>query len=261
MKNIKGFKVLALVMVIIVSLISFSGCSSSNSSVGSKSSNNSSENITLLKEYELYSSSMPGITLGKVINRFVSSPTWNERTSGNTSYVTISGSIKDIANTFSMTISITDDPTDPDYVILDCDSIKLDGKSLTSEEIDYFSFNIFCACYDGYSDFSKWLNDYALDEQPDDSPSGPEKEFEWVEEPKITKNMYGNRLIVGVIKNVSGSSKTVTIEFACYDSSGYQVGTAIDRVTSLGNGKSWKFEAGYVDDSVVSFELSDITAY
>ena len=260
MKNIKGFKVLALFMVIIVSLISFSGCSSSNSSGGSKSSNNSSENITLLKEYELYSSSMPGVTLGKVINRFVSSPTWEERKSGNTSYVTISGSIKDIANAFSMTISITDDPTDPDYVILDCDSIKLDGKSLTSEEIDYFSFNIFCACYDGYSDFSKWLNDYALDEQPDDNLSGPEKGFEWVEEPKITGESPA-RTIEGVIKNVSGSSKYVRVEFAFYDSSGYMIDTAANYASSLGNGESWKFHAGYFDDSVKSFKMISFTAY
>lgn len=57
----------------------------------------------------------------------------------------------------------------------------------------------------------------------------------------------GRCSIKGEAENVSGSElRSVIVEFNLYDSSGAQVGTALDTTSNLDAGATWKFEAiGY----------------
>lgn len=77
--------------------------------------------------------------------------------------------------------------------------------------------------------------------------------FEWVEFPNIrTDYLYGTAMssyIEGVVRNISGSTKSPTITFILYDSNWNQVGTAVDITSHLADGATWKFSAYYPSDA------------
>lgn len=87
--------------------------------------------------------------------------------------------------------------------------------------------------------------------------------LETVVEPSEGHTEYGNQIVNGTIKNVSGKTLSyVEINYAIYDSDGNQIGTAMDNITDLTDGSTWKYSAyEFADDEFVSFELTSIDAF
>lgn len=66
--------------------------------------------------------------------------------------------------------------------------------------------------------------------------------------------------VTGIIKNNTDSDRTyVQVTFPCYDKDGNKLGDAIDNVNDLGAGKTWKFKAMYLGESVegMTFDLEN----
>jgi hypothetical protein len=99
--------------------------------------------------------------------------------------------------------------------------------------------------------------------------------FEWVEEASIKGNyiegsFIGNTyvppikigtIIEGEVKNITDTTFSfVMIEFILYDSSGNQIGTAMDTINSLRGGNTWRFSASTLEKNIAYFEFSRINA-
>jgi len=98
--------------------------------------------------------------------------------------------------------------------------------------------------------------------------SDKDASFEWVENARLEKdNSYTfieDRNIVGSIRNISNKTFSyVLIEFIIYDSSGNQLGTALDSISNFKSGNVWQFKAsGLLDmNKVTRFEFLKITTY
>lgn len=103
--------------------------------------------------------------------------------------------------------------------------------------------------YDDYYGDGPYDNYYDMPDLPDG--------FEWVEGPSWDIDSNGFEVITGVIKNVSGETKSyVSISFNLYDYDGYQIDSASDGISNLGAGSSWRFEALVVDDNAVNCEFA-----
>lgn len=66
--------------------------------------------------------------------------------------------------------------------------------------------------------------------------------------------------VTGVIKNNTNSDRSyVQVTFPCYDKDGNKLGDAMDNVQDLGAGKTWKFKAMYIGESVegMTFDLEN----
>ena len=70
--------------------------------------------------------------------------------------------------------------------------------------------------------------------------------------------------VSGVVKNVGEMDcDYVEIEFSLYNSAGEKIGTTWTNVSGLKAGESWRFQTitEYLDERVVSYELSEITSW
>ena len=86
--------------------------------------------------------------------------------------------------------------------------------------------------------------------------------YEFIEEPALSTNEYGNQIIVGVIKNNTSVDKDyIQVSFTLYDADGNNIGTAWTNTNNLKAGGTWKFEAGILEDNVESFELDEVTGF
>ena len=86
--------------------------------------------------------------------------------------------------------------------------------------------------------------------------------YEFIEEPTLSTNEYGNQIIVGVIKNNTNIDKGyIQVSFTLYDADGNNIGTAWTNTNNLKAGGTWKFEAGILEDNVESFELDEVTGF
>lgn len=87
--------------------------------------------------------------------------------------------------------------------------------------------------------------------------------FELVGDLTTTTSPYGyNRFIEGVVWNNSHKKATyVQITFNLYDSNGNKVGTAIDNISGLESGGTWKFKALILKDEATNFSLDSIKGY
>ena len=86
--------------------------------------------------------------------------------------------------------------------------------------------------------------------------------YEFIEEPTLSTNEYGNQIIVGVIKNNTSVDKDyIQVSFTLYDANGNNIGTAWTNTNNLKAGGTWKFEAGILEDNVESFELDEVTGF
>lgn len=67
--------------------------------------------------------------------------------------------------------------------------------------------------------------------------------------------------ITGQVKNNSGKMLNyVSIQFSLYDINDNVVGTAMDNISNLGDGETWKFEAmAYVNGEVSSYVMTDLS--
>ena len=86
--------------------------------------------------------------------------------------------------------------------------------------------------------------------------------YEFIEEPTLSTNEYGNQIIVGVIKNNTSVDKDyIQVSFTLYDANGNNIGTAWTNTNNLKAGGTWKFEAGILEDNVESFEIDEVTGF
>ena len=73
---------------------------------------------------------------------------------------------------------------------------------------------------------------------------------------------YGNRLLVGTVKNTTGKQYSyVQVTFNLYDKAGNQVGSSLANVNNLEPGGSWKFQAGVMEDSATDAKVKDVTGF
>ena len=94
-------------------------------------------------------------TYGEVLNKYIVSPKWEVRESGDAHYVDISGTLKGMDNKLIITIKATSDPDDSDIVLMSPESVTLNGeKSPTQNDAVEFLFVMFSAYNEGYEDLS-----------------------------------------------------------------------------------------------------------
>ena len=86
--------------------------------------------------------------------------------------------------------------------------------------------------------------------------------YEFIEEPTLSTNEYGNQIIVGVIKNNTSVDKDyIQVSFTLYDANGNNIGTAWTNTNNLKAGGTWKFEAMISEDGMATFELDEVTGF
>ena len=103
-------------------------------------------------------------------------------------------------------------------------------------------------------------SDISTNEQVQVSEEKPKYEF--VEEPTLSTNEYGNQIIVGVIKNNTSVDKDyIQVSFTLYDADGNNIGTAWANTNNLKAGGTWKFEAMILEDGMATFELDEVTGF
>lgn len=116
---------------------------------------------------------------------------------------------------------------------------------------------------DTYDDY---LNNHVENEYDNNSAA----QLEWIVEPNLQTSYplapysydLADKTITGTIKNISNETYSyVSIEFIIYDSSGTQLGTALDSIDNFKGGNTWTFEASALLDmsKVSSFEFLKIT--
>lgn len=85
-------------------------------------------------------------TYGEVLDKYISSPNWKVRKSGDVNYVDISGKAKGTDNELVVTIKVTEDPRDPDLASIAPESVTIDGeKSPTKNDATRFLLAMFTA--------------------------------------------------------------------------------------------------------------------
>ncbi len=80
--------------------------------------------------------------------------------------------------------------------------------------------------------------------------------FDWGE------TSFGSRAIVGTIKNNTDREWAyASVQFELLDEDRNTVGSALDNVSHLGAGGTWKFSALVLEDSAAIARVADITAW
>lgn len=260
MKKTRTIFSLLVVFATILALLTMSGC---NSSVGDPPKTTTNYYKTVMN-YSPFTN-MPDITLEQVLNKYMDEPGGSYGGNSGKYSVYINGTVTSLEQKVTFNFTVTDDPDDKTQCFINLDSAKINDNELDSGSAADYLYEMFSAYNAGCEDLSQWQgseqsSSTGLETKiPEQYRQIVEEEgFEWVEPISV---VGGN--ITGVIKNVSGSTKGATIEFVLYDESGYQVSTAVDMMTSIGNGSSWKFEAAMMDfDNIVrTYELVALHTY
>lgn len=76
-----------------------------------------------------------------------------------------------------------------------------------------------------------------------------------------TYNGYGYYVTGTIVNNTNKQYTYVQVTFNLYDSSGAQVGTALDNINYLEANGTWKFSAIGISDDVASYKLAEITGW
>lgn len=85
--------------------------------------------------------------------------------------------------------------------------------------------------------------------------------LEWVEEPAVVTDDYGNAFISGAVRNTYGSNRSVVnIYFALWDANEYQLSPAIDMIYNFRKGDEWYFNAA-VDKNAAYGDFLYVSAY
>lgn len=107
-------------------------------------------------------------TYGEVLGRYISSPQWKTRVSGNEAYVDIGGTLKGTDMEMVVTIKVMLDPEDLENVLIRPSDIILDGiKSPTQEDAVQLLYVMFAAYDEGYEDLAELLSEEAGGSLPD----------------------------------------------------------------------------------------------
>ncbi len=76
------------------------------------------------------------------------------------------------------------------------------------------------------------------------------------------KNEYGNRFVVGTVKNTGTKTYSYAqVSINLYDSSGAQVGSALDNLNNLEPGGLWKFRAIVIEDTAENAKVKEISGW
>ena len=76
-----------------------------------------------------------------------------------------------------------------------------------------------------------------------------------------TYDGYGYYVTGTIVNNTNKQYTYVQVTFNLYDSSGAQVGTALDNINYLEANGTWKFSAIGISDDVASYKLAEITGW
>ncbi|MGN0684399.1 MAG: FxLYD domain-containing protein [Oscillospiraceae bacterium] len=254
MKKARTLFLLLVVLTTTLALLTASGCSSSIDDPPKTAVNY----YTTVMNYKPFTN-MPDITVEQVLKRYMDEPNGGYSGSNGEYSVVVGGTIPSLQQKVTFHFTVTNDPDDTTQCFIDIDSAKINDNELDFDSTVDYLYELFSAYNAGCEDLSQWQgSDQSASPRIDTQISAHDRQivegegFEWVEPISVV----GGK-ITGVIKNVSGSSKGATIEFVLYDESGYQISTAIDMTSSIGNGKSWKFEAAMMDfdNKVRTYEL------
>lgn len=257
MKKARTLFSLLVVLATVLTLLTMSGC---NSSAGDPpKGTNYYQTVMIYKPF----TNMPDITVEQVLEKYMDEPGGTYSGTKGKYSVVVNGTIPSLEQKVTFNFTVTDDPDDKTKCFIDIDSAKINDNELDSDTAVDYLYELFSAYNAGCEDLSQWQGSEQGD-YTDNDVSIPDNDrkiveeagFEWVE--PITVE---NGDITGVIKNVSGETKSAGIHFNLYDESGYRVGSAFDVMSDIGNGSSWKFKASILDlnNEVRSYELTSLS--
>jgi hypothetical protein len=147
-KSKKLIYILAAVAVIIVVIIIASG-------------GGGTDYVATIKTVQPFADEGIFLTYVTVLNKYISSPVWEERKSGDTGYVDISGTLKGTEMKILVTIRADPNPNDLESVVTYPVSVTLDGeKNTTQNEVAEALFAMFLAYEEGYDNFYDFFDDY-----------------------------------------------------------------------------------------------------
>lgn len=113
-----------------------------------------------VRAHQPFVSQGTSLTYGEVLDKYISSPDWKVRHSGDVSYVDISGKAKGTDNELLVTIKVTPDEKDPDIASIAPESVTVDNeKSPTQNDAVEFLLAMFLAYDRGDDDLSYLLSD------------------------------------------------------------------------------------------------------
>lgn len=99
------------------------------------------------------------LTYGEVLDKYISSPNWEVRKSGEVNYVDISGKAKGTDKDLVVTIKVLQDPNDPDLASISPESVTINAKkSPTQNDAVEFLLAMFSAYDEGYDNLSELLS-------------------------------------------------------------------------------------------------------
>lgn len=99
-------------------------------------------------------------TYEEVLDKYISSPDWKVRKSGDVNYVDVSGKAKGTDNELSVTIKVTEDSSDPDLAKIAPESVAIDGKkSPTQNDAVEFLLAMFLMYEEKYDDISELFSE------------------------------------------------------------------------------------------------------
>lgn len=208
---------------------------------------------------------MPDIEYRQVLNKYMDGLHGTYSGSDGNYTVTVKGNITSLQQEVVLKFSVSDDTEDSTKCVINSVTATINDNELDQNSTLDYMYQIFSAYQAGCDDLSQWQGSGQdsstggdLDITEHERQIVEEAGFEWVE--PITVE---GKSITGVIKNVSGETKSANISFILYDESGYQIDTTLDSISNIKNGGSWKFEAVIfdLDNEVRSYELEYLHTY
>jgi|LDZS01.1.fsa_nt_gi hypothetical protein len=83
-----------------------------------------------------------------------------------------------------------------------------------------------------------------------------------VVETNIEKDQFGNRYVVGTVKNNTDKEYSyVQVEINLYDDAGTQVGSTMTNANNLEPGGTWKFKAPILEENATKYKVKDVTGF
>lgn len=253
MKHARKLLSILVALATIFALLGLSGCSTNTTDYY--------ETVLNLKQF----TDMPDIEYRQVLNKYMDDLHGTYSGSDGNYTVTVKGNITSLQQEVVLKFSVSDDTEDSTKCVINSVTATINDNELDQNSTLDYMYQIFSAYQAGCDDLSQWQGS-----EQDSSTGGDmditeherqiveEAGFEWVE--PITVE---GKSITGVIKNVSGETKSANISFILYDESGYQIDTTLDSISNIKNGGSWKFEAVIfdLDNEVRSYELDYLHTY
>lgn len=253
MKHARKLLSMLVALATIFALLGLSGCSTNTTDYY--------ETVLNLKQF----TDMPDIEYRQVLNKYMDDLHGTYSGSDGNYTVTVKGNITSLQQEVVLKFSVSDDTEDSTKCVINSVTATINDNELDQNSTLDYMYQLFSAYQAGCDDLSQWQGS-----EQDSSTGGDmditeherqiveEAGFEWVE--PITVE---GKSITGVIKNVSGETKSANISFILYDESGYQIDTTLDSISNIKNGGSWKFEAVIfdLDNEVRSYELDYLHTY